>query len=85
MQRSEPFSEVYRGPRHVAETTQPAADEQPLSELSPQKLSARLLAPVSDHLEQGWVAHHNLNTVRTAMSLSEFTASFCPRSEAEPG
>jgi hypothetical protein len=80
------IDEVYRGPRHLAaETTPPQTEQQPLSELSPQELSARLLATVSDHLEQGWAAHQKLNTIRSAMPLSDFVASFCPRNDAPPG
>jgi hypothetical protein len=45
---------------------------------------ARLLAPVSDYLEQGWAAHQKLSAVRSAMSLSDFVASFCPRNDAPP-
>lgn len=79
------IDEVYRGTRHLAaETTPPQTEQQPLSELSPQELSARLLAQVSDHLEQGWAAHQKLSAVRSAMSLSDFVASFCPRNDAPP-
>lgn len=76
------IDEVYRGPSRLAETTQQAAEEQSLAELSPEELSAALLAPVGDRLDQGWAAHHKLNTIRTAMSLSDFTASWVPGSDA---
>lgn len=82
---SREINEVWYGsPSGLAETDQPdtGGDAVDLSALSPQELQAALLAPVGDSLDRGWAAHQKLSTVRSAMSLSDFAASFCPRSDA---